>query len=267
MQRKNYRLILAYDGTRYAGWQKQGNTGNTIQEKLEGLLTRLLGQPIEVAGSGRTDAGVHARAQVCSFKAETAMSDEALLREIRRYLPDDIGAVALQEAEPRFHARLSAREKTYLYRLWTSELPNVFDRKYTWICREPLELSAMRQAAQALCGTHDYTSFTSNRHMKKSAVRTLSSIRLEPGEQELRIWFTGNGFLYHMARILTGTLIEVGKGERRPEDVPAILDALDRRAAGFTAPAQGLTLWEVRYDDEAAAADRGQGRAPGALDG
>ena len=132
---RNFKLTLCYDGGRYDGWQRQGNSDNTIQGKLEVLLTRLLSQSVEVAGSGRTDAGVHALEQVCSFRAETELPCDELLREIRRYLPEDIGALALEEAEPRFHARLSCREKTYVYRIWNSEEPNVFERRF----RAPLD--------------------------------------------------------------------------------------------------------------------------------
>ena len=173
---RNFRLTLCYDGSRYSGWQKQGNTGNTIQEKIEALLTRLLGQPVEIAGCGRTDAGVHARCQVCSFRAETDMGCAELLARLRQYLPEDIGALALEEAPPRFHARLSCPEKSYLYRIWNSGAPNVFERKYLYRYPGALDTDAMRRAAQALIGEHDFTAFCSNRHMKKSAVRTLKII-------------------------------------------------------------------------------------------
>ncbi len=243
----NYKLRLCYDGSRYKGWQKQGNTDNTIQAKLEQLLSRLLSQPVELNGSGRTDAGVHARCQVCSFRAETELSCEALLQQIRLHLPEDIGVLSLEYAAPRFHARLSCKAKTYRYRIWNSDCPNVFERKYMLTVPETLDLEAMEKAAKLLCGEHDFTSFCANRHMKKSAVRKLQSIRLEQKGLELDLLFTGNGFLYHMVRILVGTLLEVGRGERRAEEMPAILEALDRSAAGPTAPAHGLMLWELFY--------------------
>ncbi len=244
---KNYMLMLCYDGTRYSGWQRQGNTDDTIQAKLETLLSRILEQSVEVAGSGRTDAGVHARRQICSFRADTAMSCGEILDAMRLYLPEDIGALALTEAPPRFHARLSCTGKTYVYRIWNSAEPNVFERKYMYAYPEALDTQAMETAAALLCGEHDFTSFTSNKRMKKSAVRRLDSIRLERLGNELRITLSGNGFLYNMARIIVGTLIEVGSGRRLAEDIPATLDARDRTTAGFTAPAQGLILWDVRY--------------------
>ena len=149
-----YRMTLAYDGSRYNGWQKQGNTKNTIQEKLETLLTRLIGEEIEVAGSGRTDAGVHAMGQVVSFHTSAKQYCTALLSDIRRYLPDDIGALELSEAAPRFHARLNAVGKTYVYRVWNSDAPNVFERKYLYTLPDTLDLAAMETAAAALTGTH-----------------------------------------------------------------------------------------------------------------
>ena len=243
----NFKLTLCYDGSRYKGWQKQGNTDNTIQEKLERLLSRLLGQPVEINASGRTDAGVHARRQVCSFRAETEMSCESILEKIREFLPEDIGALSLETAQPRFHARLSCREKTYVYRIWNSAAPNVFERKYSACFPERLDVEEMHRAAELLCGEHDFTSFCSNKHMKKSAVRELYSVEFDRDGDMLNIALTGSGFLYNMVRIIVGTLIEVGRGERPVEDMPAILAARDRSRAGFTAPAQGLFLWDVRY--------------------
>ena len=244
---QNYKLTLCYDGTKYKGWQRQGNTDNTIQAKLETLLSRLLGSPVEISGSGRTDAGVHAYCQVCSFRADTEMSAEDILSALRRYLPEDIGAVSLTKAAPDFHARLSCREKSYLYRIWNSDAPNVFSRRYTYTFPDALNISEMRRAAALMLGRHDFTSFCSNKHMKKSAVRELRSIEIYEHGQELRILLTGDGFLYNMVRIIVGTLIEVGTGARSADSIPDILSAKDRSRAGFTAPAQGLALYEVKY--------------------
>ena len=244
---QNYKLTLCYDGTKYKGWQRQGNTDNTIQAKLETLLSRLLGLPVEVSGSGRTDAGVHAYCQVCSFRADTEMSAEDILSALRRYLPEDIGAVSLTKAAPDFHARLSCREKSYLYRIWNSDLPNVFSRRYTYTFPDALNISEMRRAAALMLGRHDFTSFCANKHMKKSAVRELRSIEIYRHEEELRILLTGDGFLYNMVRIIVGTLIEVGIGARSADSIPDILQSKDRTQAGFTAPAQGLALYEVKY--------------------
>ena len=244
----NFKLRLCYEGTRYRGWQKQGNTDKTIQGRLETALSRLLSQEVEVAGAGRTDAGVHAREQVCSFRAETGMSGEELLSALRRVLPEDIGALSLELAPPRFHARLSCKEKTYVYRVWNSETPNVFERRFLLQEPAPLDEDAMRRAAALLCGRHDFAAFCSLKRSKKSSVRELRSLEIRREGEELRLTFTGDGFLYNMVRILTGTLLEVGRGERRPEDMPAILASGDRTQAGPTAPAQGLTLWHVSYE-------------------
>lgn len=245
---KNYKLTLCYDGSRYRGWQKQGNTAQTIQGKLEALLSRLLGQEIEVQGSGRTDAGVHARRQAASFRADTELSCQELLAAIREHLPEDIGAISLEEAPPRFHARLSAREKTYVYRVWNSESPCVFERKYVYVFPRPLDLAAMERAAAALCGRHDFSAFSSGRKKGRSAVRDLRSITVERAGEEVRLTFTADGFLYNMVRILTGTLLEVGAGDRKADSLEALLASGDRTQAGFTAPARGLCLWDVRYE-------------------
>lgn len=244
---RNFKLTLCYDGTRYRGWQRQGNTDNTIQAKTEALLTRMLAQPVEIAASGRTDAGVHARRQVCSFKADTGSDVSFMLTELRTHLPEDIGAVALEEAPPRFHARLNCREKTYVYRVWNSDEPNVFERRWLYFFTAPLDLDAMRAAAALLLGEHDFSAYCANRHMKKSAVRRLDRIEIERLGGEVRLSFIGSGFLYNMVRILTGTLLEVGSGQRSAESVKTALLSLDRDQAGFTAPPQGLILWDVGY--------------------
>ena len=243
----NYKLTLCYDGTRYRGWQRQGNTPNTMQEKVESALSRILDQPVETAASGRTDAGVHERAQVVSFRAKTDRTPEEILKELRAALPADIGAMDLQEAAPRFHARLNAKGKTYVYRVWNSDLPAVFERRYRVPEPRALDLDAMRKAASAICGEHDFTSFCSDKRMKKSPVRRVDAIDVERLGNEVRLTFTGSGFLWNMVRILTGTLLEVGLGEREADSMQAILDAKDRTAAGKTAPANGLILWEVYY--------------------
>ena len=243
----NYKLTLCYDGTRYRGWQRQGNTPNTIQEKVESALSKILAQPVETAASGRTDAGVHARAQVVSFRAKTDRAPEEILKELRAALPADIGAVSLSEAAPRFHARLNAKGKTYVYRVWNSNLPDVFERRYRVPEPRALDLDAMRKAASALCGEHDFTSFCSDKRMKKSPVRRVDAIDVERLGDEVRLTFTGSGFLWNMVRILAGTLLEVGLGEREADAMQAVLDARDRTAAGKTAPANGLILWEVFY--------------------
>lgn len=250
----NYKLILQYDGTRYSGWQKQGNTDNTIQAKLETIAGKLTGTPTDVNGSGRTDAGVHALGQVANFRCEKSLADTNYIRDYFNHaLPMDIRVISVEEAPARFHARLNAKEKHYRYVIDNAAVPDVFDRRYA--ARIPAgheprisyDMEKMRKAATYLMGEHDFKSFCDNRHMKKSTVRTIRDIRIANDNDRITLDFYGNGFLYDMVRILTGTLLEAGSGQRSARDIPRILQALDRREAGFTAPALGLFLVEVMY--------------------
>ena len=243
---RNLRLEICYDGTRYRGWQRLSETDNTIQGKLETALSRILGETIEISGSGRTDAGVHARAQVANFHCESTMSTEEILSNLRRYLPEDIGIYSCKEASPRFHARLNAKEKTYLYRIWNSDKPCVFERRFVAQFPEKLDVEAMRAAAVYLCGEHDFSAFCGNPKFKKSTVRYIRSIDISHCGDELRLEVTGNGFLHSMVRIIVGTLLEVGRGERKADSIPELFGA-KRANAGFLAPAQGLCLQEVYY--------------------
>lgn len=242
-----YKLTLCYDGTRYKGWQRQGNTDNTIQARVEECLSAILGEATELAASGRTDAGVHANAQVCSFSCKNVLDCESVLTRLRHELPEDIGAISLERASDRFHARLNCKEKTYVYRVWNSDAPNVFERRYMYRFPGKLDVEAMRWAASLLEGEHDFSAFCSNRNMKKSAVRNVKSIKIEQIGDELRFTLTGNGFLYNTVRIIVGTLLEVGTHARSAEEIPQIISSCKRENAGATAPAKGLILWEVRY--------------------
>ena len=243
----NSKLTIQYDGSRYDGWQRQGNTANTIQGRLEAVLSRMAQGPAELHGAGRTDAGVHALGQVASVRLPDGCTPAQVMDYLNRYLPEDIAVTAVERAPERFHARLWASGKTYRYQLRLGGVPDVFRRKYQYRVEEPLDLAAMKAAAALLTGRHDFRSFCADRRFKKSSVRTLSAISFDREGPDLSITFQGDGFLYHMVRILTGTLLEVGLGKRPPEDMPAILAAKDRSAAGFTAPAQGLTLVKVDY--------------------
>ena len=243
----NYKLTIQYDGTRYRGWQVQGNTDLTIQGKLEGVLSRLTGQLVEVHGSGRTDAGVHALGQVANVKLPHPVEPSELLGELNRYLPADTGVIAAEPAPERFHARLNARSKTYRYRIWNSAIPNVLERSYLYVLPESLDVAAMERAAADLVGTHDFRSFCGLKRFKKSTVRTIADITITQDGAEVRLEFTGNGFLMRMVRILAGTLVEVGLGQREADSMPAVLAAQDRAAAGPALPAQGLALVRVEY--------------------
>ena len=243
---RNLRLDLCYDGTRYRGWQRLSNSDATIQGKLEQTLSRILDQPIEISGSGRTDAGVHAKGQVANFHCDTNMSCDDILQQLRRYLPEDIGIYSCKDASDRFHARLNAKEKTYCYRIWNSIEPCVFERRYVTVVPEKLNLQEMQKAAQYLLGEHDFSAFCANAKMKKSTVRFIRSLEIRRHGNEIRITVTGNGFLQGMVRIITGTLLEVGMGQRTAESISELFGA-KRSDSGFMAPAQGLCLMEVFY--------------------
>ena len=243
---RNLRLDICYDGTRYRGWQRLPGKDDTIQGKLEGCLSRILGEQIEISGSGRTDAGVHARGQVANFHCENTMPAGEILENLRRYLPEDIGIYSCKDVSPRFHARLNAKEKTYRYRIWNSSKPCVFERRFATVMEENLDLAAMERAAAMLCGEHDFSAFCGNAKMKKSTVRYIRAITITRHDEELWMEFTGNGFLHNMVRILVGTLVEVGRGERSVESIPELFGG-KRAEAGFLAPAQGLCLMEVMY--------------------
>lgn len=243
---RNIRLDICYDGTRYRGWQRLPGKDDTIQAKLENALTRILGENIEISGSGRTDAGVHAQGQVANFHCSSNMPCQQILQELRKFLPEDIGIQSCKECADRFHARLNAREKTYLYRIWNSDAPCVFQRKFVTQIPEQLDLAAMTRAARYLEGEHDFSAFCGNPKFKKSTVRNIRSVRIYGAAGEVHLEFTGDGFIQNQVRIMVGTLLEVGLGRRDPDSIPMLFGA-KRSEAGFLAPAQGLCLQEVYY--------------------
>jgi len=243
---RNLRLDICYDGTRYKGWQRLASNDNTIQGKLESLLSRLLDENIEITGSGRTDAGTHAYGQVANFHCSSSMPCEEILQGLRMYLPEDIGVYSCKDVSARFHARLNAKEKTYCYRLWNTDEPSVFERRYVYKDTREFDLEAMREAAQCYVGTHDFSAFCSNKHMKKSTIRAIRSFEIHQVGNELRFIVTGNGFLQHMVRIMVGTLLEIGAHEREAESIAALFGE-QRACAGPAVPACGLTLVEVTY--------------------
>jgi tRNA pseudouridine38-40 synthase len=248
---RNIKLTLCYEGTRYSGWQRQKNTENTIQGKLEWLIGQITGESVEVHGSGRTDAGVHALSQVANVKVPSEIEPDELMERLNELLPEDIAVTAAKEADERFHARLSAVRKTYQYRIYMGDAKPVFDRKLVTVFDELplLDIEAMREAAGYLLGVHDFTSFCGNPSFKKSAVRRIEALEIVENEagDELVVRITGDGFLQNMVRITVGTLLEVGKGVIKPEEIKEILAAKDRKMAGPMAPAKGLTLVRVEY--------------------
>ena len=243
---RNLRLDICYDGSRYKGWQRLPGTENTLQSKLETTLSKILGEEISVSGSGRTDAGTHALGQVVSFHCNNPMPPVEILVNLRRYLPEDIGIYSCKVVSDRFHARLNAKEKTYRYRIWNSSKPCVFERKYVYIYSVLLDIAAMQEGARALLGTHDFSAFCANKHMKKSTERHISVFTVEQVGDEIHFTVTGNGFLHHMVRIMVGTLLEVGEHKRRVQEISALFGG-KREDAGALVPACGLCLMEVTY--------------------
>ncbi len=248
MKNHNFKITLSYDGTKYNGWQNQKNTSNTIQEKLETLLSKMTGEKIEVIGSGRTDAGVHALAQTANFHTDSEMSEQEILTYMNTYLPQDIAVSRVQQVNGRFHSRLNAKEKIYEYRILNSKIPNVFEHKYQYQIPQKLDVEKMREGAKHLAGTHDFQAFCSTKKSKKSTERILYSVGIQENGSEIRIVFRGNGFLYNMVRIMTGTLIEIGLGKREPESILELFETKERSQAGFKAPASGLFLVSVGYE-------------------
>lgn len=244
---KNYKLKISYDGSRYFGWEHQPDR-ETIQGKIETVLARMVDKDmVDVIGAGRTDAGVHARAMIANVHLDTQMSSEEIRDYANRYLPDDIAILEVREAADRFHARYKAVGKTYQYTCFDGPVKPVFDRKYYTPLDQELDVEAMQEAAHFLEGKHDYKSFCGNSRMKKSTVRIVDTITVRRRKGYVYLTFHGTGFLQNMVRIMAGTLIEVGLGRKRPEEVGEILEACDRKVAGPTAPAKGLCLLKVDY--------------------
>lgn len=244
--KRNIRCIIAYDGSRYQGWQRLKNSDQTIQGKIEQVLSKMTGESIQIIGSGRTDAGVHARRQVCNFHTGCQKPVEQIRGYMNRYLPEDIVIVQATEVGERFHSRFLAKEKTYCYRIWIGDYPPVFERKYVHVEQGHLNIQRMKKAAELFIGEHDFAGFCS-RKMKKSTIRHVKEIDFNLSGQELRITVTGNGFLYNMVRIMVGTLLDIGKGNLGEEVISLALETKTRSDAGEKAPAKGLCLMDVSY--------------------
>ncbi len=243
---RTYKLTIAYDGTRYQGWQRQPDTELTIQGTLERTIRDLKGFSVEVHGSGRTDGGVHAEAQTASICLPGKVDEEVFQAELNRMLPEDIRVTGAKLVKNGFHARYSAVGKRYEYNIDMWEKADVFTRKYCFHFPEKLDIKAMKAAAGCLVGKYDFAAFT-DRNEDQSTVRKIYDIQMEEEGSKLKIIYEGNGFMYHMVRILTGTLLEVGTGKRTAKETAALLRGGERWQAGFLAPACGLTLKEVYY--------------------
>ncbi len=245
--KQNYKMTLSYDGTRFYGWEHQPTTDMTIQGKMESVLSLMVQSEVEVIGCGRTDAGVHAKNMVCNAHFDTQLNTDEIRDYLNRYLPDDICVKEVRIASDRFHSRYNAIGKTYCYTCYIGDVKPVFNRKYVYVLDQKPDIQEMKKAAEYLIGTHDFASFCSNPRMKKSTVRKVDRIEIQKRGDLLTLTFHGSGFLQHMVRILTGTLLEVGFGKRTVESVLELIDAKDRKLAGFTAPAKGLCMMQVDY--------------------
>ncbi|MBE7022086.1 MAG: tRNA pseudouridine(38-40) synthase TruA [Ruminococcaceae bacterium] len=244
----NYKLRLMYDGTHYAGWQRQQNAV-TIQGQLEEALLVITREAPAVTGISRTDAGVHAADFTANFHLTAPCDTARLCRGVNALLPRDIRVISCEPCAEEFSARFDAVRKTYLYRMDISPYGNVFFRQYAWHLPYPLNLEKMQQAAAHFLGCHDFSAFMAQGSSAKTFTREITESRLVQNGEILEYYITGNGFLYNMVRIITGTLVAVGKGKLAPEAVPEIILSRDRTRAGMTAPAKGLTLFKAIYND------------------
>jgi len=240
-------MVIEYDGTAYCGWQRQKN-GVSIQQVLEEKIRLITREEVTVIGSGRTDAGVHALNQVASFRSSTSLPEEILCRGINGLLPPDIVVKKLEEVPVEFHPQYSARGKTYVYKICNRRLRPALGRKYCWFIQHPLDLTAMKQAAGYLIGRYDFSCFCATGSSVKDRTRTVKSVSIIKGDDGLlEITIEAQGFLRYMVRNIVGTLVEIGRGKRKPSEMKEIIDSRDRNIAGITAPACGLYLKEVKY--------------------
>lgn len=247
-EKKRIRLIVAYDGTNYHGWQIQNN-GITIESELNKHLSALLGEEIEVIGASRTDAGVHALGNVAVFDTVSRMPAEKVSYALNQRLPEDIRIQKSEQVSLDWHPRHCDSRKTYEYHIFCSEFPMPIKRLYSYFTYHTLDVEKMNEAAKYLCGEHDFKSFCQANAQVLSTVRTLYSAEVEKRGNEIVIRVCGNGFLYNMVRIIAGTLMDVGKGKYEPQQMKEILEAKDRQAAGPTAPANGLMLMKYEFTE------------------
>ncbi|MCX7968330.1 MAG: tRNA pseudouridine(38-40) synthase TruA [Armatimonadetes bacterium] len=243
---RHIKLVVGYDGTDFHGFQRQKGL-RTVQEELERTLTNLLGHPVSIKAAGRTDTGVHAEGQVISFWTSCPIPVEKLPLALNSFLPADIVAKKATQVSPNFHPRFDATSRIYRYLIDNRPVPSALLRRFAWHIPEPLNVEAMRRAAQFLIGVHDFASFHASGSDLGSTVREMRRIVVAKGSGIIAITMEANAFLYHMARIIVGTLVEIGLGRRTPEDMRAILEARNRSVAGKTAPPHGLCLMKVKY--------------------
>ncbi len=246
VKERNLKIVVAYQGTAYHGFQWQENA-LSVQQVLEDRLMPLFGHPIKIAGSGRTDTGVHAYGQAISLRTTGTIPAERIPLASRGHLPNDISIVSAEEVADDFHARHSATSKVYEYRLYHGKQPDPFRRDLTWHYSRKLDFAAMQEALRYVEGTHDFTAFQGAGGHQINTVKTIYEASLQAVGDEYLFRFWGNGFLYHMVRCLVGTVVAIGIGRKKAADMPLILESRNRKMAGMTAPAQGLYLKEVFY--------------------
>lgn len=243
---RRIKITVAYDGTKYSGWQRQNNALG-IEEVVEKAVQQIFNEGNKITGASRTDTGVHARGQVAIFDTNKGMPVERIPLALNAKLPEDVVVRSAEEVKVDFHPRYNAKHKTYAYRITAGSAVLPEHRFNTIQLRHPLDLEAMKKAAQHFIGTHDFKGFCSTGSSVKTTVRQINWITLEEYEGTIIIKVNGNGFLYNMVRIMVGTLIEIGQGRMNPDMMPDILASLDREKAGKTAPAKGLSLYEISY--------------------
>ena len=243
---RNIRITVEYDGTDFSGWQRQPGL-RTVQDQLESAIRQMTGEEVRVQGAGRTDAGVHADGQVASFPLAAAIPEHGLLRGLNSILPPDIAIVAVSEAPEGFDARFSARGKVYRYQIWSHLVRSPLHARSSWHCRSTLDMAAMRAAARALVGEHDFRAFRASDCERRTTVRAVRRLDVDRQGALLTLEIEATAFLKNMVRIVVGTLVDLGRGQLPPDAVARMLETGDRTAGGVTAPPQGLTLLRVIY--------------------
>ena len=241
-------MELSYDGTKYKGWQRNRSTGNTIQGKIEEILSKYFDTEVLITGASRTDAGVHANMQVINFKVEKHVDMDTLKNDINRYLPIDIVINDVTVVDDRFHCRFNAVKKTYTYVVWKydANYPPLFERKYVYCFDRVIDVAKLRKVSQKFLGEHDFMGFSSDK-TKKSTVRTIEKIEVQEDEFKVKIQITGDGFLYNMIRIIVGTLLEISSNDMQVTTIDTVFRTQSREQAGFTVPASGLFLDKIYY--------------------
>ena len=240
------KLLIEYDGTLYNGWQSQPS-GNTIQQKIEYAIKEITGKDANVTGSGRTDAGVHAKGQVAHFDTESTIPPENFCFALNTILPQDIKILSSEREKDDFHARYSAKQKTYEYHMYKSQVERPLKERYALKVNPKIDVEAMKKSVEALVGEHDFKCFLASNSSVQETVRTIYSAQVREEGEDLIFRVTGNGFLYNMVRIIVGTLIDIGEGRKEEEFFEKLLKIGERKLAGKTVSARGLTLISVEY--------------------